>query len=207
MQRLAAGTAVHPISAYLAALPRAGSVDFIPLLTAVNAAAAEVSGAPLEHGADLEPQAQALWGDPLALASRLADDVPDEASLRNCTGALAAAGYLAKALRDYRREARVGRVPFAIDELMTAGVDNDDLAADRPPPHLQRYLDRLRERAARYFEIAAQALPRAQRSRNRHLLVLAALGLTHLNGGAPPRGRRRLHDMLLAWRTARRAHQ
>jgi 15-cis-phytoene synthase len=206
MRRLAAGAAVHPISAYLAALPRAGAVDFIPLLTAVNAAAAEVSGAPLEHGADLEPHSQALWGDPLALASRLAGDVPDEASLRNCTLALAAAGYLAKALRDYRREARVGRVPFAIDELMTAGVDNDDLAADPPPPHLQSYLKILRGRAARYFEIAQQALPSAQRARNRHLLVLAALGLTHLNGGAPPRGRRRLHDMILAWRTARRAH-
>ena len=117
MRRLAVGAAVHPISAYLAALPRAGAVDFIPLLTAVNAAAAEVSGAPLEHGADLEPHSQALWGDPLALASRLAGDVPDEASLRNCTGALAAADYLAKALRDYRREARVGRVPFAIEPI------------------------------------------------------------------------------------------
>jgi len=91
MQRLITGSGVHPISGYLAALPRAASVDFTPLLTAVKAAAAQLGGVPLERAADLEPQSQALWGDPLALASRLAGDVPDEASLRNCTVALAAA--------------------------------------------------------------------------------------------------------------------
>jgi phytoene synthase len=206
MRRLAAGTPVHPISAYLAALPRAGSADFNPLLAAVNAAAAEAGGAPLEHGANLEPHAQALWGDPLALASRLAGEVDDDAGLRSCTRALAAARYLAKALRGYQREARAGRVPFAVDELLAAGVGNADLAADPPPAHLQGYLDDLRGRAAGYFEAAAQALPRAERGRSRHLLILAALGLTHLHGAAPARGRRRLQDMLLAWRTARRAH-
>jgi phytoene/squalene synthetase len=207
MQRLSLGSAVHPISVYLAALPRAASVDFTPLSAAVTAAAAQVGGAPLERGVDLEPQSEALWGDPLALASRLAADVPDEAGLRRCTSALAAAGYLSKAIRDYRREARVGRVPFAIDELMAAGVDNDDLAADPPPPHLQTYLDGLRARAAQYFETAAEMLPRAQRARHRHLLVLAALRLARLNRRAPPQERRRMKDMLLAWTTARRAHR
>ena len=43
-------------------------------------------------------------------------------------------------------EARVGRVPFAVDELMAAGVENADLMADTPPPHLRDYLDRVRER-------------------------------------------------------------
>jgi 15-cis-phytoene synthase len=207
MQRLEQGRAVHPISTYLAALPRAASVDFAPLLTAVKAAAAQVSGAPLERGADLEPQSQALWGGPLALTSRLAADVLDEDSLGNCTRALAAAEYLARAIRDYRRDARIGRVPFAIDELLAAGVDNADLAADPAPPHLQSYLDRLRERAAAYFEIAAQTLPRAQRGRHRHLLVLAALGGKYAQNRAPRPERRRLQDMLLAWTTARRAHQ
>jgi phytoene synthase len=206
MQRLAAGSAVHPISSYLAGLSRAASADFTPLLAAVDAAAAQVGGVPLERGADLEPQSQALWGGPLALASRLAADVPDEAGLGNCTAALATASYLARALRGYRREARVGRVPFAVDELMAAGVGNEDLLADPPPPHLQSYLDGLRDRAARYFESAAQALPRAHRGPHRHLLVLAALGLAHLSSRAAPE-RRRLKDMLLAWTTARRAHR
>jgi hypothetical protein len=98
-------------------------------------------------------------------------------------------------------------VPFAIDELMAAGIDNGDLAAGPPPPHLQSYLDGMRKRAAQYFETAAQALPRAQRARQRHLLVLAALGLARLNRRAPPLERRRLKDMLLAWTTARRAHR
>jgi len=206
MHRLTQGAAVHPISIYLAALPRAAAVDFTPLSDAVAAAAAQVSGAPLERGSDLEPQSRALWGDPMALASLLADDIRDEVGLRNCTSALAAADYLSKSIRDYRREARVGRVPFAVDELMAAGVDNDDLATDPPPPHLQSYLDGLRRRAAQYFETAAQALPTAQRARHRHLLVLAALGLARLNCRAPAPERRRLKDMFLAWTTARRAH-
>jgi phytoene synthase len=204
MDRLARGSAVHPISLYLAALPRAAQVDFTPLSAAVAAAAAQVSGAPLERGSDLEPQSRALWGDPMALVSQLADDVRDETGLRNCTSALAAADYLSKAIRGYRRDAQIGRVPFAIDELLAAGVDNDDLATDPPPPHLQSYLDGLRKRAARYFETAALALPRAQRARHRHLPVLAALGQARLNSRAPSTDRRWWKDMLLAWTTARR---
>jgi 15-cis-phytoene synthase len=208
MQRLAAGSPVHPISGYLAALPRAASVDFTPLLTAVNAAAAQVGGVPLERGADLEPQSRALWGDPLALVSRLAGETTDNTDLRSCTTALAAAEYLARTLRDYRREARAGRVPFAVDELLAAGVANDDLVSDLPPPHLQHYLDRLRERTAGYFKSAAQALPRSQQNRHRHLLVMAALGLAQSESRAAPLERRRLKDMFLAWTTARRAaHQ
>jgi phytoene synthase len=207
MRRLEQGSAVHPICVYLAALPRAAAVDFTPLSAAVAAAAAQVSGAPLERGSDLEPQSRALWGDPLALASHLAADVADETGLRNCTSALAAADYLSKSIRDYRREAQAGRVPFAIDELMAAGVGNDDLVTDRPPPHLQGYLDGLRNRAAEYFETAARALPRALRTQHRHLLVLGALGLERLNSLAPQLARRRLKDMLLAWTTARRAHR
>jgi phytoene synthase len=207
MRRLTQGSAVHPISVYLAALPRAASADFSPLSAAVAAAAIQVSGVPLERGADLEPQTRALWGDPLALASQLAADLLDDTGLRNCTGALAAAGYLARALRGYRREAQVGRVPFAIDELMAAGIDNDALVADSPPPHLQRYLDDTRKRAAQYFETAVQMVPRAQRARQRHLLVLAALGLERLNRRAPQPDRRLFRDMLLAWTTARRSQR
>jgi 15-cis-phytoene synthase len=205
MQRLAAASPVHPIGAYLAALPRAAVVDFAPLQAAVVAAAAQLSGVPLERGADLEPQSQALWGGPLALASRLAAESEDDASLRSCTAALAAAEYLSKALRGYRREARAGRVPFAIEELMAAGVENADLAADTPPAALRNYLDQVRARAAEYFDAAAKALPRAEQGRHRHLLVLAALGLHHLSRGAQPPPRGLFKDMLLAWKTARRA--
>jgi 15-cis-phytoene synthase len=206
IQRLKRGSAVHPISSYLADLPRAAAVDFDPLLAAVATAATQIGGAPLERGTDLESQCRSLYGGPLALASLLAADVPDAAALGNCTQALAAGEYLAKALRDYRRESSAGRVPFAIDELLAAGIDNDDLAAAPPPAHLQSYLDRSRERACSYFESAGQALPPAQRGPQRHLLVLAALGRKHLDGRSPPGERRRFKDMLLAWTTARRAH-
>ena len=205
MQRLAARCPVHPISAYLAALPGAAAVDFSPLLTAVAAAAAEVSGVPLERAADLEPQSQALWGDPLALAGRLAGPVADETRLCKCTRALAAGDYLSAAIRDYRRDARAGRVPFAVDELMAEGIDNDDLAAESPPAHLLRYLELQRRRAARFFESASQELPREQRARQRHLLVLAALGAKRVKLRSPSRAPAPLTDMLLAWNTARRA--
>jgi phytoene synthase len=206
IHRLKGGSAVHPISSYLAALPRAAVVDFDPLLAAVASAAAQIGGAPLERGADLELQCRSLYGGPLSVASRLAADVSDAAALDNCTQALAAGEYLAKALRDYRSDSRVGRIPFAIDELLAAGVDNDDLAAAPPPAHLQSYLDRLRRRASSYFETAVHALPPAQHGPQRHLLVLAALGRKNLESRSPLAERRRFKDMLLAWTTARRAH-
>ena len=91
--------------------------------------------------------------------------------------------------------------------VVTVGIGSREyLVADPPPPHLQSYLDRMRTQAARYFETAAGSLLPAQRSQHRHLLVLAALGIAHLQNLTRPLERRRLQDMLLAWRAARRAH-
>jgi phytoene synthase len=206
IERLKRGSGVHPISGYLAALPRAAVVDFDPLLAAVASAATQIGGAPLERGADLESQCRVLYGGPLTVASRLAAEVPDAAALGDCTQALAAGEYLAKAIHGYRRESSAGRVPFAIDELLEAGIDNDDLAAAPPPAHLQNYLDRSRRRASSYFETALRALPPAQRGPQRHLLVLAALGRSRLESRSPAGKHHRFKDMLLAWTTARRAH-
>jgi phytoene synthase len=212
IRRLAAGTPVHPIGAYLASLPRAGEVDFTLLTLSIDAAVAETNGAPLERGTDLAPHACALRAYPLMVASRLAtrdfDEAGpdlDEAGLEECTGALAVADYLSRSTRDYRREVRLGRVPFAVDELLAAGIDNTDLCADQPPAQLELYLQQLRERAAQSYDIAAQGLPSAHRSQQRHLLVLAALGLKHLNRRAPTLQSSGMRDMLLAWSTARRA--
>ena len=215
IQRLAAGSPIHPIGRYLAALPGAAGIDFSPLHAAIDAAAAQVSGVPLEHGADLMPHCRALWGDPLLLASQLAAAPADAAAhagtvaaaLRECTSMLAAGGYLSRWIRGYGRAARVGRVPFAVEELMAAGIDNADLAAEPAPAHLQSYLDRLRGRAAGCFEAALRAVPQDERARQRHLPVLAALGLAHLNGPVAAPGGRRFKDMLLAWNTARRAQR
>ena len=205
IRRLAAGVPVHPIGAYLASLPRAGEVNFTPLALSIDAAVTETDGAPLERGTHLVPHACALRAYPLLVASRLASSDLDETSLEECTRALAVADYLSRSIRDYRREVRLGRVPFAVDELLAAGIDNAGLCADHPPAELARYLQRLRERAARDYAIAAQALPGACRSEQRHLLVLAALGLKQLNRGTPTLESTGMRDMLLAWSTARRA--
>jgi 15-cis-phytoene synthase len=205
IQRLIARAPVHPICVYLASLPRAGEVDFRPLSLAVDASLAELSGVPLERSAELEPHACALRAGPLELASRLASDHIDEMGLGNCLRALAVADYLARVTRDYRRRARLGRVPFAVEELLAAGLDNADLCADQPPAKLEVYLEKHRVRATQSYESAALALPAACRPRQRHLLILAALGLRHLQRRTASLESARLQDMLLAWSTARRA--
>jgi phytoene synthase len=212
IHRLIALAPLHPICTYLMSLPRAAEVDFDPLRQAINASVAELSGVPLERSAELEPHAYALRAAPLALASRLAslafdatNDALDEINLEVCLRALAVAEYLARMTRDYRREARLGRVPFAVEELLAAGIDNADLCADQPSPKLEHYLQELRARAAQSYRIAALALPAACRSRQRHLLVLAALGLKHLQRRTASLESPRVQDMLLAWSTARRA--
>jgi phytoene synthase len=205
IQRLIARVPVHPICTYLASLPRAGDVDFTPLSHAVDASLAEMSGVPLERTAELVPQAGALRAGPLALASSLASG-GHEMRVADCLRALAVADYLARATRDYRRQARLGRVPFPVEELLAAGVDNADLCADHPPAKLEGYLAQQRALAARSYECAALALPETCRASQRHLLVLTALGLKHLQRRTSSLESARLQDMLLAWSTARRAH-
>jgi phytoene synthase len=205
--RLIAGTPVHPIGVYLASLPRAGEVDFGPLALAIQASVAECSGVPLERAAELDAHASALRALPLEVASRLAAADADASGLQNSLRALAVADYLARTTRDYRREARLGRVVFAVDELLAAGVDNADLCADPPPENLANYLLQLRARAAQSYGTAAQALPAECRSQHRHLLILAALGLKHLQRRTTALESPRVQDMLLAWSTARRAQR
>ncbi len=211
VRRLAAGAGVHPISRYLQALPRAASVDFRPLTRSVEAAALEVSGAPLKHAAELPGHADALFGLPLMVAAGFqspgnSDDDPGVLRrMAECTAALAAGDYLLRALRDYRRAMSVGRVVFPIDELLAADIENADLICADPPARLARYLDRLGVQARACYAATTAGLPAACRSRQRHLLVMAALGLSHLQRRTPTSPLRRMQDMLLAWSTARRA--
>jgi phytoene synthase len=207
--RLADGVPIHPIGIYLKSLPRAAVVNFGPLSATIDAALQEVNGAPLERAADLAPHACALRAGPLALVSQFSEDRPsddrDEPALRECLNALAIADYLSRSVRDYRREARCGRVPFAVDELLAQGIENDDLTAATAPARLDGYLRRLRERALQGYASVPKILPPDSRSAQRHLLVLAALGLKHSQRRAPAPKVHVLQDMLLAWRTARRA--
>lgn len=204
VRRMAAGKAVHPIGIYLASLPGASAADFGSLSMTLDAAIEEASGAPLERSGDLERHAQALRGNPLMLASHLAG-ARDETSLAECTRALAVAEYLAGSLGDYQREARFGRVPFVVEELAANGIDNADLSAESAPARLEHFLGQLREQALLKFDAAARALPTPERAAQRHLLVLAALGRRRLQQNSSARRRHGLQDMLLAWRTARRA--
>jgi phytoene synthase len=198
MRRLTYAAPVHPISVYLAALPGAEGAAFAPLVEAIDAAAMEFSGAPLELAADLAPHAARLRANPLLVVAALSGAPAD---LRDCTTALGVADYLSRAIEDYRREARVGRVAFAVEELMAAEIDNAALAADQAEPRLSAYLDTLRRRAADQYALVVRTMPPSARRGQRHLPVLAALGAARL-GKIPPRGLRALY---LAWNTARRA--
>ncbi len=205
--RLAAGSPAHPITQYLAALPRPGGMEAAPLGTCLDAAGAQVAGAPLERADELPAHAAALYGSPLIFAASLGDAPCDPQRLQRCIAALAAGQYLNRAVADYGREARVGRIPFAVDELLAAGIDNDELLAPEPAAPLRSYLDDLRRRAIGHFVTAAGALAAAERPRLRHLLVLAALGREHVRRRRNPANADfRLADLYNAWSTARRAH-
>jgi phytoene synthase len=205
IRRLAAGVPLHPIGIYLASLPRAGEADFARLAPSIEAAAVETNGAPLERSTELEPHARALHAPPLELASRLIAPGLDDAGTAECIQAFAVADYLSRATRDYRREVQCGRVPFPVDELLAAGIDNADLRAEHAPPPLENYLAQLRRRAFENYDISARALPVPHRSPLRHLLILAALGLKHLMAPPPSVASTGIKDMLLAWSTATRA--
>jgi phytoene/squalene synthetase len=166
----------------------------------------QVAGAPLELAADLKAHAAALYGAPLEFAALLGTPIADPPALRTCVAELGAGRYLIRAIADYGREARTGRVAFAVDELLAAGIENADLLGAAPSARLQRYLDELRRRAAIHFADAAAALAPGDRAELRHLAVLAALGqrsaVEHRN---PSRADFRLSDLYNAWNTARRA--
>ncbi len=198
MRRLVGAAAVHPITQYLAALPGATADSFAPLIAAIDAAALEASGAPLERASDLAPHAQRLRANPLIVAAALSDPGAD---VRACAGELAVADYLTRAIEEYRMEARAGRVVFAVEELMDAGIDNAALAAQPAGAALSAYLSRLQERAAAHYARCAAALSPRDRGSQRHLQVLAAFGVERC-GRSPPRGLRALY---LAWTTARHA--
>jgi 15-cis-phytoene synthase len=210
IERLGRGAPVHPISRYIASLPRAGEVDFTALEITLEAAARQIGGAPLERGAELEAHAAALWAQPLATAACLAGEpgvaTPAPAlaeAVHRAEAALAAAEYLNDAIASYRRAARFGRVAFPVDELLAANVEDADLSAAEPPLHLQSYLGELRRRAVGYCSQATAALPRSEHGPMRHLLVLAALGARQTNGRR--NGLLPLRELYLAWSTARRA--
>ena len=208
MTRLAQDSAVHPVSRYLASQPGAAGAHFEILAEAVEAAMLELSRVPLELGAHLKAHSTALLAGPLRVASLIArplDATFGIEALERATQTLAAAQYLARALREYRRDAACGRVPFAVDELLQAGIENADLSMPRPPPRLQAYLDGLRRRADERYANVGHDLPRAAREGLRHLLVLAALGRRHLAAQSGNSALAALKDMLLAWQAARRA--
>jgi len=205
--RLVRGAPLHPITRFLAALPGAGRTDFSMLNASLEAAAGQISGAPLERGTELESHGAALWATPLLAAAHLAQVLTgeSEAAVRHAVAALGAAQYLEESVADYRRDALRGRVIFPVDELLAAGIEDADLTASTPPDRLQTYLEGLRGRAAGLFHAAAGELPEAQRAPLRHLLVLAALGAKHSQGGRKRAGAFRPADLYEAWSTARRA--
>jgi phytoene synthase len=126
-----------------------------------------------------------------------------------CIAGLAAAEYLFRSAADYGRDVRAGRVPFPVDELLAAKIEDADLAAPEPPPSLQHYLSQLRGRTARHLADASRAMssvPPPTRSLQRHLVILAALGAKHVDEGRnPSHADFRLSDLYNAWTAARHA--
>jgi phytoene synthase len=205
--RLTAAAPLHPITRFLSGLPRAGHVDFDSLQSPLEAAARQLSGAPLERSADLGPHGAALWANPLLTAAQLARELAEESlpGLQRAASALGAAQYLEDSMADYRRSALRGRVVFPVEELLAARIEDSDLTAAPPTAPMRSYLDGLRDRSARLYRIAADELPERERAPLRHLLVLAALGARRARSRGPGTGAFRPADLYRAWCTARRA--
>ena len=209
IRRLAAGSPLHPITRRIAALPHAATAGLERLDASVDAAAAELAGVPLERADEVAAHADALYGIPLRIAARLAGPERRPDGVQACTAALAAAQYLSRTLRSYRREARADRIVFPVDELLAAGIGNDDLVAVPAPPRVAAYLEQLRVRAAGHFDTAGHVLDPADRPALRHLAVLATLGARQLNGYRGRTGAAgadfQFADLYKAWSAARRA--
>ena len=175
MRRLTAGAPVHPISRYLAALPRAGAADFAPLDRSHAMPRLRSSAARRWNAARISRRMRSALcaAVRLALASRLAGEV-----CRSKRPWTLSRGHWRRPiiwrarLRDYRREARAGRVPFAVDELLAAGV-GQRRSRRRPsrPPHLRSIWRRCAAAPRGYFEVRGRRRCRApSAARQRHLL-------------------------------------
>ena len=156
IERLSRGAPVHPISRYIASLPRAGEVDFTSLEKTLEAPRARSTA----HRSSVAPSSKRTrppCGQSRSQrqrASRVSFAAPASApapalaeAVHRAEAALAAAEYLNDAIAGYRRAARFGRVAFPVDELLAANVEDADLGAAEPPLHLQSYLEELRRRA------------------------------------------------------------
>ncbi len=204
IHRLAGGAPLHPITRYLGSLPRADAGVFTRLEGTLAAIGAELAGVPLARTADLETRAAALGALPLLVAARLGEATADEAALRPAVEALAAGAYLGEACRRLPQAAHAGRCAFPLEELRAAGLEAADLAAEPAASALRGYLRDAQLRAAAYCRAADARLPPHLRAAQRHVLILAALAARRLTAPARADAVRTL-DLLLAWRTARRA--
>ena len=206
IRRLTRGSPSHPITRYLASLSGARSADLAQLGRPIEAAAAQVAGAPLEHASELQSHADALIGTALWVAAQMTNALADSNGVAACATALAVAEYWARAIAEYRREAHAGRVPFPVEELLAAGIDNEDLAAALPSLRLQTYLNDLRRRAATAYASATLSLSIRDRPHLRHMPVLATLGRRYLHADRSPTSADfRVGDLYNAWNAARRA--
>ncbi len=209
LERLTLGAPVHPIGRYLAQWPHQSPL-LEQLTGSIDAALMQIARVPLERHSELAPHADRLYGAPLRVAAELAGcdtagNGPGASAVRRCTTALAVGEYLTRALAEYRRDFRVGRIAFPIDDLLEARVENGDLDAATPTPPLQTFLSIRREQARGSFTQAADVLPMPERSALRHLSVLAALGMRRLTEQAQPGADFRFADLYNAWNAARRA--
>jgi phytoene synthase len=205
LERWASGSPLHPITRWLSGIPGVQGADIAPLRQCIDAVAAQAAGTPLQHADELQAHAAALLGAPLVMAARIAGRF--SGSVLACTNALAVGRYLASAMARYPADARAGRTPFPVDELLAAGIDDGALRSPVPPPALQQYLARLRRRAGACFAAAAAALDPEERPALRHLLVLADLGARQLNRAQRTRAEVSLLDLFHAWGAARRANR
>ena len=200
-----AGKPVHPIGTYLAVTAARGGRGLrASELAASTPPSRRLSGAPLERGGDLEPHAQALRGDPLMLASRLAPARGMSPVWPNAPGRWRRPNTWRDRWRDYRREARSGRVPFAVDEFWPRTESTTPICPPRrrPPASSNSSANCASERCSNLTPRRGRCRARSG-PRSGTCWCLPRSGAAGCSKTQAPGERRGLQDMLLAWTTAR----
>jgi phytoene synthase len=176
IERLAAGTPVHPVSKELSAAGR--SVDFAPLGQLVTDAQWELARLTLETPEESRASSWRSQGVVQWIGMQLAGVRAAEAE--SFAGHLGHALALERTLLTLRTASSSGSVRLPLQELNERGITLDDLREASPRPSLARYVADESEHTAEQLKASVHSWREPLRSALRAHIVLAGLSRAQL---------------------------
>ena len=177
IDRLCAGRPTHPLAVALLPLRERGDVRIDLLHELLVAADLDLARMTYESWEELEAYCFRAAGSLQTLAAAaLAGEQPISASERRFARQLGDAQRQAEMIRDFRHDVGRGRLYLPLEVIESAGLDPPALGESPQLAENAGLLDEWRARTSRSLRSLPEVLPdRAQRSAQRHGLVLAAL--------------------------------